>query len=505
MKNCLITYYKCLIILSVFLSACGGGDSKDNPPKVTNIDISKLNPFANQYTMISAQPSSKPESNSAPSATYNFTLTSVAGSFLAPSMLSSEISQENSLIDKNPIYGTGQIACDNMMRQREHELLLTYEIPSPKKLFTNIYSSSAPSSISLNESWEDVYIYHYNGTALSLTTIDTHCRHISTYAYFFIDDAYTTDMSSLLTNTYGPTFDSIYLKNHQKFGNENDYDENGKIIIVFSPQLTNGLLGYFNSSDKYPYNSSTNPDSNEGDIFYITTDFTGDKINATLAHEFQHMIYFDEHVNRKVTNTYTWLNEALSQAAEYYNGYDTAGSNHINWIANFLHNYTRYPVDNIYTGWEGLSLTHWTSSNYGYGALFIRYLIDQYDPDPGNPTYFTKNLCQTNKVGIAAVEAATGVDFNTTFNNFTKAIVLSDVLSNTNTLYQFINPPLDLEDVQSTSLNGRRGLTTAYTASAGASATWWLYPYEIWFVDWSGTFKSMTITGNNIVSTPIGY
>ena len=80
-------------------------------------------------------------------------------------------------------------------------------------------------------------------------------------------------------------------------------------------------MGYFYSVDKYP--KATYTQSNEGDIFYMTTDagYQGDIVNGTLAHEFQHMIYFDQHYNRGVTSTYTWLNEALSQAAEYYTGY----------------------------------------------------------------------------------------------------------------------------------------------------------------------------------------
>ncbi|MFH0976702.1 MAG: hypothetical protein V1874_13040 [Spirochaetota bacterium] len=484
MKIKIKVLFSLFFFILVFTFGCWSSkETKEDPIAVINVDINELNGFSNQFTMISAQPAAKPEGNGASSTTYSFTLTSAAGtsgSYIASSNSELASAGDKSLTAKNSIYGAGQIACDNKMRQIENELLASQKTQLTKSTRSGI-NLSAPATPIVGIPWENVKVY--NGTSMVL--IDTHCRYITTYAYIFIDDddwpAFTSG------GTYGTAFDTTYEKNHTKFGTENDTDGNGKVIIVFSGKLTGGLLGYFYSGDKYAYNASTNPDSNEGDIFYITTDgYTSSTINGTLAHEFQHMIYFDQHVNRGVTSTYTWLNEALSQAAEYYNTYT---DNHLGHIQNFLAN-----------GWEGLSLTHWASlGNYGYGAIFIRYLIDQY----GDTAIY--NMCSTSNVGIHAVEAATGQDFNTIFNNFAQALVLSDVASNTNTLYQFKNPPLDLEDVQPTPLNGRRGLTTSYLLVPGNSANWWLYPYEIWFVNWTGTFKSMTITGNNIACNPIGY
>jgi len=483
MKNEAKISYLWLVLFSVFIIACGG-DKKNDPVAVINVDISKLNTFTSQYTITSAQPASKPESNYPPSNTYTFTLTSVAGSYIAPSMPTTILSQENSLTTKKPAYGTGQVICDNIMRQKENELLASGKSQLSKKYLPGIYRSAPSNPVIDSTSWSDVWILN---SATTMTKITTTCRAITTHAYFFIDDNDSATISGHLSD-YCTAFELIYAIIHSKFGEENDVDSNSHVIIVFSSKLENitGLLGYFYSADKYANNATTNPNSNEGDIFYMTTAsaYQGDIIKGTLAHEFQHMIYFDEHVNSGVTSTYTWLNEALSQAAEYYNGYDSSTSNHISWIKSYL------------TGnnWEGLSLTHWTDDNYGYGAIFIRYLIDQYGDTA------IKNMCSTANIGIHAVEIATGVDFNTIFNNFTKALVLSDVASNTNSLYKFTT--LDLETVQTT---GRKGLTTLYIPNAGKNYDWWLYAYEIWFVDWAGTFKSMTVTGNNIVCMPIGY
>ncbi|MCE5256178.1 MAG: hypothetical protein LLF89_04945, partial [Spirochaetaceae bacterium] len=230
------------------------------------------------------------------------------------------------------------------------------------------------------------------------------------------------------------------------------------------------------------YSSTTYSDSNEGDIFYMTTDtaYQGNIIKGTLAHEFQHMIYFDQHYNLGTTSSYTWLNEALSQAAEYYNGYT---DNHLAWIESFLGN-----------DWPGLSLTYWTSSNYGYGAIFIRYLIDQYGDTA------IKNMCSTDKIGIAAVEAATGASFNTIFTNFTRALVMSGTGDSSDSRFNFTT--LDLRSIQSTGRGGLLPYTT--TLVAGNNYNGSLYPYEIAFNKWSGSFGTIKLTGTNFYGTAFG-
>lgn len=303
---------------------------------------------------------------------------------------------------------------------------------------------------------------------MTFTTINTTCKNISEHAYFFIDNRDLTDsdfMSSL--SDYATAFETIYSINHAKFGAVNDSDGNGKVIIVFSRELTDGLLGYFFAVDKFP-KSSTYPFSysNEGDIFYVTTAsaYQGDTIKATLAHELQHMIYFDEHYKRGVTNIQSWLNEALSQAAEYYNNYLTE---HENWMRDYLQG-----------GYYWLSLTYWTQYNYGYGALFIRYLIDRYGDTA------IKNMCSTDKVGIAAVEDATGTDFNALFYNFSRALVLSGTGMTVDERFNFID------------LQALGGFQPEESIPAGEGGKIDMYPYEIYLLEWTGDFGTMQLSGD---------
>ncbi len=369
---------------------------------------------------------------------------------------------------------TGQSLWDTRMRAAENEILSNGELKTARTVATNY--SKVPISIGLNTQWVNITIAH-NSSNITAT-----CKKISAHAYFFIDNRDIATMSSHL-DEYATAFENIYVSNHTHFGTENDVDNNGKVIIIFSSELTskNGLLGYFNPTDKFA--TTSYPDSNEGDIFYLTTknEYQGEAIKATMAHEFQHMIYFDEHYKLGSSLSYTWINEALSQAAEYYSGYTRS---HEIWIQNFLSG-----------GWSTLSLTHWTDINYGYGAVFARYLIARFGVTA------IRNMCATNKVGVASVEAATGLDFNTIFYDFTLALVLSGTSATIDNRYSF--GTLNLQTVQPVPRKGLK-YDSAYTFTAGNGGSSWNYPYEIYFMPASGTFGTVSLSGTDVIGTAFG-
>jgi len=436
------------------------------------VDISNYNYSPRIYSMVTVMPGTSAQGNSAPVASYSGTLavSTGAASIANPIMCNSASPSRVS----SSVYKSGQIKRDGFMREAEERILArgTRQVSRA----TSKRLKAAPASISVGTAWNNVFVYDTNDV---LKSIDTTCRYVSDHAYFFVDNRNITAMESYLSG-YGTSFDGIYLTDRVKFGNENDVDSNSKTIIVFSQELSGGLLGYFYPADKYP--NSYYSDSNEGDIFYMTTtsSYQGETINGTLAHEFQHMIYFDQHYNRNVLSTYSWLNEALSQAAEYYNNYL---DNHNAWLTSFLD-----------TDWPGLSLTYWTSSNYGYGAIFIRYLIEQYGDTA------IKNMCSTDKIGIAAVEAATGASFSTIFNNFTRALAMSNTGDSSDSRYNFST--LNLRTLQS---SGRGGLLQSATViSPGWSYTIGIYAYEITFNRCEGTFGTFRLSGTNFSGTAFG-
>lgn len=186
------------------------------------------------------------------------------------------------------------------------------------------------------------------------------------------------------------------------------------------------------------------------------------------------MIYFNERLIRNAGTGSTWLNEALSQAAEYYNGYV---SNHEAWIGSFLRE-----------DWPGLSLVNWTSQNYGYGALFVRYLIERFG------TEAVRKMCATDKAGIAAVEAATNTEFNDIFLNFIRALVISGTGDSDDPDFNFST--LNLASLQPVIRKGLRLESNVADLQAGGTLQSAVKPYGIAFNGWEGALGTMKLSGS---------
>ncbi len=112
------------------------------------------------------------------------------------------------------------------------------------------------------------------------------------------------------------------------FGQPPNYDGDGvvdflilNIIDDFDSTASNSpfIAGYFSPEDQ-----TNNPTSNQMDLMYLDSypgiyyngSYHPDRVMATTAHEFQHLIH--HHYD---TNEETWLNEGLSQLASTYCGY----------------------------------------------------------------------------------------------------------------------------------------------------------------------------------------
>ncbi|MED1439882.1 Ig-like domain-containing protein [Aeribacillus composti] len=204
----------------------------------------------------------------------------------------------------------------------------------------------------------------------------------------------------------GKEFDQkIYSAVVNHFGKESDVDGDGKInILCFDIQ--DGFAGYGGYVAGYFYGRDlhNDPYSNRSEIFYIDTyptmgmsgtkDVT--KAYSTLAHEFQHMVNYNQNV--LIEGNYlgmdTWLNEALSMAAEQiYLG--KVLSDRIDY----------YNVSESIR--EGHSLLFWDSygdvlANYSLSYLFGQYIKLQ--TGQGNAIF--KEIIQDPNEDYRAVENA---------------------------------------------------------------------------------------------------
>ncbi|MEH7097838.1 Ig-like domain-containing protein, partial [Neobacillus vireti] len=223
---------------------------------------------------------------------------------------------------------------------------------------------------------------------------------VGDYKYFWVTDL--TDDSNYQINTrlaYSGSKANIWVHNNQitdadaaklgqefdnkiystvvnNFGSESDVDHDGKVNILCY-DIQDGfsgsggyVAGYFGAADLYNISYS-----NQSEIFYIDTypamgmSSTKDVSGAysTLAHEFQHMVNYNENVLIEGNSDMdTWLDEGLSMAAEQiYLG--TGLSDRIDYYNNSS------SIQN------GHSLLYWdysgdVLSNYALSYLFAQYI-----------------------------------------------------------------------------------------------------------------------------------
>ena len=242
-------------------------------------------------------------------------------------------------------------------------------------------------------SWVTNQFYQITAT---LQKVGTHC-------YIYVEDGQT--VSSTVIDDAANEFDTnIYPTDTSIFGSEPDVDGDPRITILLM-DIRDGyngsggfVAGYFHSLNEY---NSTH--SNLREMFYMdvnpgqpgTTQFYG-----TLAHEFQHMIHFNQDGNEE-----TWVNEGCSTLAEYLCGYG-----HDSNIGDFLNS----PDDGLIS-WGG------ALADYGQVYLFLYYLWEKYGGDS-----FISYLTQNQQNGIQGVNsslAAEGYsdDFKTVFSNWAVA------------------------------------------------------------------------------------
>jgi len=158
--------------------------------------------------------------------------------------------------------------------------------------------------------------------------------------------------------------DEIYPRNRELFGSEWTPGIDGDPRLTILNARIPGAGGYFSSSDEVP--RAVNRFSNEREMFYINVESYppgSEGYLSTLAHEFQHMIQYNE-----AERPTTWLNEGLSQLAEELNGFSAS-------VANIAPAFLADP---------DLQLTDWGASpqeslsHYGASYLFASYMYQQY-------------------------------------------------------------------------------------------------------------------------------
>ncbi|NRD76750.1 hypothetical protein HPT25_04495 [Bacillus sp. BRMEA1] len=274
----------------------------------------------------------------------------------------------------------------------------------------------------------------------------------------------------------GAEFDTnIYPEVTNNFGAAPDINHDGKInILCYDIQddfaETGGYVaGYFGAEDLY-----NTAQSNKSEIFYIDTyptmgtGTTKDVTQAysTLAHEFQHMVNFNQNVLvEKGDPMDTWLDEGLAMASEQiYSGHGQEDR---------LAYYNESAAIR-----NGQSLLYWddagdTLANYSLSYLFIQYLKIQC----GQGDRIFKEIIDDPNNNYKAVEdvAKKYISPNITFGKLMTDFRIALLLKSPTGLYGFKGDPFfdsinpQIFTGSTTNLRGGGAVVESFNSAEGFS------------------------------------
>ncbi len=239
------------------------------------------------------------------------------------------------------------------------------------------------------------------------------------HCYVYLENGQTVsaDRIQAIVDEFDNT---IYPKDTATFGGEPNpgVDNDPKIYILlldirdgFNGTTNPGYIaGYFDPGDEYPVNIESSSNQKEMvymDIYPASPGSAG--FFNTLAHEFQHMIHWQQKDHLRNVSDDTWLNEGMSEIAAPYCGYGPSYSRVLT--------FEKSPTD---------SLVQWNSTLQDYGVVYLwsQYFKDRFENAVPNIFW---DILHNDKTGISAVNYALAqvdpaLTFSTTFQDWTIAI-----------------------------------------------------------------------------------
>lgn len=215
--------------------------------------------------------------------------------------------------------------------------------------------------------------------ATGRTSIPVTLEYVSAHTYFYVDDSYLNNLRPYDRSVFdqeiiasAQEFDNnIYPKETAFWGSEpNPGIDNDSRITILLERLNTGTGGYFDSANGYSLGQV--PQSNQREM--ITANVTSldtNRLKTFLAHEFQHLISFNQKELLRNVSEDTWLNELRSQYAITLAGYNDD-----------FQNSDLFQRAQTLVSTPGDSLTEWPNTNLDYASvtLFGQYLVDRFGP-----------------------------------------------------------------------------------------------------------------------------
>ncbi|KPJ55296.1 hypothetical protein AMJ47_00245 [Parcubacteria bacterium DG_72] len=252
--------------------------------------------------------------------------------------------------------------------------------------------------------------------------------------YFYVDQSWWSfapqnKVYEYLTELENEFENNIYSKLISVFGSERNpgIDKEERITILIHP-MANSAGGYFRSNDEYL--KVQVPDSNQREMLYLNSDhITSHLAKSFLAHEFVHLITFNQKENNYGLIEETWLNEARAEYAITFLGYDDSTD------SNLERRMKAFAED------SSDSIINWSGSSKDYASLnlFTQYLVDHYGIE------ILSDSLKSGKVGINSLNYALEINgfeeqLSDIFFDWTIAILINDC--NYGNRYCYLNPLL---------------------------------------------------------------
>ncbi len=251
--------------------------------------------------------------------------------------------------------------------------------------------------------------------------IDTVLISESSKLYVYADESW---WNGIFQNEYSERINAletefenvIYPKVTAFYGTEWNpgIDKDSRITILLEP-MKNNFGGYFRSNDEYSKIQIS--DSNEREMVYLNSENVRlEIIKSLLAHEFTHLVTFNQKENIRNVIEDVWFNEARAEYASTVVGYDSVYSGSV--LEKRVQIFKDNPFDSLIE-WGG------KSEDYGSITLFINYLVDQYG------IQVLKDTMTTTEVGINSINYALAKNgyidnFNSVFKNWMVAVLMNN-------------------------------------------------------------------------------
>jgi len=249
-------------------------------------------------------------------------------------------------------------------------------------------------------------------------------QRITGQLYFYLDDTWWESLDiekrreiNIAISELTQEFENkIYPSLTSNFGSEwkPGIDGDTRITILIHPMIENAS-GYFRTGDEYYRAQVIN--SNQREMIYLNSGLVTNSLNKSfLAHEFMHLVTFNQKDKILGVSEETWLNEARAEYVPTLLGYDEEYGN--SYLQKRVSSFAENSRD---------SLTEWQGEDFDYGVanLFAHYLVDHYGKE------ILIDSLKSQGTGIASLNTALKnngftENFSQIFTNWTIAIYINN-------------------------------------------------------------------------------